>query len=72
MTSGSSSRRGEEEVGDQGGDRSRVKVERGAPVRLASVADRSLGGPRRVDAVELVEKSLEREAGLRRHPFISV
>ena len=32
--------------------------------RLASIADRILGGPREVDAVKLVEESLKREAGL--------
>jgi len=57
--------------GDQGGDRLRVKVERSAiifePVRprealerLASIADRLLGGLQRVDAVKLVEGALER------------
>ena len=33
--------------------------------RLSSIADRFLGGPRRVDVVKLVEESLEREIGLR-------
>jgi len=32
--------------------------------RLSSIADRLLGGPRRVNAVKLVEKSLEKETGL--------
>ncbi len=32
--------------------------------RLASIADRILGGPQNVDAVKLVEESLERETGI--------
>ena len=32
--------------------------------RLTTIADRYLGGPKDVDAVKLVEESLEREAGL--------
>jgi len=32
--------------------------------RLSSIADRLLSGPRRVNAVKLVEKSLEKETGL--------
>ncbi len=32
--------------------------------RLSSIADRLLGGPKRVDAVKLVERSLEKETGL--------
>ena len=32
--------------------------------RLSSIADRFLNGSRKVDAVKLIEKSLEREAGL--------
>ena len=32
--------------------------------RLSSIADRILGGPRRVNVVKLVEKSLEKETGL--------
>jgi AbrB family looped-hinge helix DNA binding protein len=62
-------------LGIKAGDRLRVRVERGAiifePVkprealeRLASIADRLLGGPQRVDAVKLIERSLKREAGL--------
>jgi bifunctional DNA-binding transcriptional regulator/antitoxin component of YhaV-PrlF toxin-antitoxin module len=58
-------------LGIKAGDRLRVKVERGAiilePVkprealeRLASIADRLLGGLQRVDAVKLVEEALER------------
>ena len=58
-------------LGIKAGDRLRVKVKRGAiilePVkprealeRLASIADRLLGGPQRVDAVKLVEEALER------------
>jgi len=35
-----------------------------ALARLSSIADRLLGGPKRVDAVKLVEESLERETGL--------
>jgi len=31
---------------------------------LASIADRLLGGPKKIDAVKLVEESLERETGL--------
>ena len=58
-------------LGIKAGDRLRVKVERSAiifePVkprealeRLASIADRLLGGLQRVDAVKLVEEALER------------
>ena len=32
--------------------------------KLSTIADRLLGGSRRVDAVKLVEESLERETGL--------
>lgn len=32
--------------------------------RLSTIADRFLGGPKRIDAVKLVEESLEREAGV--------
>jgi AbrB family looped-hinge helix DNA binding protein len=32
--------------------------------RLSTIADRYLGGAKRVDAVKLVEESLERETGL--------
>jgi len=31
---------------------------------LASIADRLLGGPKKIDAVKLVEESLEKETGL--------
>ena len=31
---------------------------------LSSIADRFLGGPKKIDAVKLVEESLERETGL--------
>jgi len=31
---------------------------------LSTIADRLLGGPRRINAVKLVEESLERETGL--------
>ena len=60
------------------GDRLLVKVVDGKivmePIRgsdalenLSSIADRLLGGPKRIDAVKLVEESLEREASLHRH-----
>lgn len=32
--------------------------------RLSTIADRYLGGAKRIDAVKLVEESLERETGL--------
>jgi len=32
--------------------------------RLSTIADRLLGGPKKVDAVKLVEESLKRETGL--------
>jgi len=32
--------------------------------RLSTIADRFLGGPKRIDAVKLVEESLEREASV--------
>ncbi len=32
--------------------------------RLSTIADRFLGGPKRIDAVRLIEESLERETGL--------
>ncbi len=32
--------------------------------KLASIAERLLGGPKRIDAVKLVERSLEEETGL--------
>ncbi len=64
-----------EALGIRVGDRLLVKVVNGKIVlepirgssaleRLSSIADRFLGGPRRVDVVRLVEESLEREAGL--------
>ena len=31
---------------------------------LASIADRLLGGPKKIDVVKLVEESLEKETGL--------
>jgi len=57
------------------GDRLLVKVVEGKIVmepikgfnaleRLSSIADRLLGGSKKIDAVKLIEKSLEREAGL--------
>ncbi len=57
------------------GDRLLVKVVDGKIVmepvrgsnalkRLSTIADRLLGGPKRINAVELVEESLERETGL--------
>jgi len=64
-----------EALGIKVGDRLLVRLEGGRIVlepikgssaleRLSSIADRLLGGPRRINAVKLVEKSLEREAGL--------
>lgn len=32
--------------------------------RLSTLADRYLGGPRAIDAVKLVEESIERETGI--------
>ncbi len=32
--------------------------------KLSSIADRLLGGPRKIDAVKLVEETIEKEAGL--------
>ena len=32
--------------------------------KLSTIADRLLGGPRRVDAVKLVEETLKKETGL--------
>jgi len=37
---------------------------RDALKKLASIADRILGGPKRIDAVKLIEGSLEREMGI--------
>ena len=64
-----------ETLGIKVGDRLRVEVVDGrivlTPVRssdalerLSTIADRFLGEPRSVDAVKLVEDSLEREAGV--------
>jgi len=64
-----------EKLGIKVGDRLLVSVRGGCIVlepirpssaleRLASIADRLLGGPRRIDAVRLVEESLEGEAGI--------
>lgn len=64
-----------ESLGIKVGDRLLVRVEGDCIVlepirparaldRLSSIADRFLGGPRRIDAVRLVEESLEREAGV--------
>ncbi|QXJ35413.1 AbrB/MazE/SpoVT family DNA-binding domain-containing protein [Saccharolobus shibatae] len=64
-----------EALGIKVGDRLIVRVEDGKiiiePVkasdalkRLATIADKYLGGPKRIDAVKLVEESLERETGL--------
>lgn len=64
-----------ERLGIKVGDRLLVRVEgdrvilepikpAAALERLSSIADRLLGGPRRVNAVRLVERSLEGEAGL--------
>jgi len=57
------------------GDRLIVKIAGGKVVlepirpsdalkRLSTIADRFLGGPKRIDTVRLIEKSLERETGL--------
>lgn len=57
------------------GDRFIVRIEKGAiilqPLRpkealeiLETIADRYLAGPRRINAVRLVEESLDREAGI--------
>ncbi len=64
-----------EKLGIKVGDRLLVRVEDDhivleplKPVkaldRLSSIADRLLGGPRKIDAVKLVEESLERETGV--------
>jgi antitoxin PrlF len=64
-----------EALGIKVGDRLLVKVVDGKIVmepirgsdalnRLSTIADRLLGGPKRIDAVKLVEESLERETGL--------
>ena len=38
--------------------------EREALIKLASIADKYLGGPIKINAVKLVEESLERETGI--------
>ena len=64
-----------EALGIKAGDKLVVRIEGGKiimePVRasdalkrLATIADRYLGGPMNVDAVKLVEESLEGETGL--------
>lgn len=64
-----------ERLGIKVGDRFLVKIEDDhivlEPVKpakaldkLSSIADRLLGGPQRIDAVKLVEESLERETGI--------
>ena len=63
-----------EALGIKVGDRLLVKVVEGKTVlepirssgalkRLSTIADRILGGPKRVNAVKLVEESLERGMG---------
>ena len=67
-----------EVLGINVGDRLIVKVVNGRIImepirgssalkRLSTIADRFLGGPKRVDAVKLVEESLKRETGLHRY-----
>ena len=64
-----------EALGIKVGDRLLVRVVEGKIVmvpikgskaleRLATIADRFLGGPREIDAVKLVEESLEKETGI--------
>ncbi len=64
-----------EALGISIGDRLLVKVVNGMIVmkpirgsdalkRLSSIADKFLNGPKRIDAVKLVEESLKRETGL--------
>ncbi|AGT35955.1 MAG: AbrB/MazE/SpoVT family DNA-binding domain-containing protein [Candidatus Hadarchaeum sp.] len=64
-----------EKLGIKPGDRFMVRIEKGAIIlqpikyrealeRLESIADRYLAGPRRINAVRLVEESLDREAGI--------
>ena len=64
-----------EELGIKIGDRLLVKIEDGKiilePIKpedalrgLSTIADRLLGGPKKINAVKLVEESLERETGL--------
>ena len=47
-------------------DRIVMKPIRGseALARLSTIAERILGGPKKIDAVKLVEESLERETGI--------
>ena len=62
-------------LGIKPGDRFIVRIEKGAIILqhlrpkealelLETIADRYLGGPRRLNAVRLVEESLNREAGI--------
>lgn len=64
-----------EALGIRVGDRLVVKVEDGKIImepikasdalkRLSTIADRYLGGPKTINAVKLIEKSLERETGI--------
>lgn len=64
-----------EALGIKVGDRLLVRVVEGKIVmvpikgskaleRLATIADRFLGGPKEIDAVKLVEESLEKETGI--------
>jgi len=64
-----------EALGIRAGDKLVVRVVNGrillepagrrrALERLSTISDRLLGGPRRVDAVKLVEETLRRETGL--------
>ncbi|MEM0373301.1 MAG: AbrB/MazE/SpoVT family DNA-binding domain-containing protein [Sulfolobaceae archaeon] len=64
-----------EALGIKVGDRLLVRVEDGKIImepirasdalkRLSTIADKYLGGPKVIDAVRLVEESLERETGI--------
>ena len=64
-----------EKLGIKVGDRLLIKLEDNKiviePIRpnealekLLTIADRILGGPKKIDAVRLVEESLERETGI--------
>ena len=64
-----------EKLGIKIGDRLLVKIEddkiilepikpKDALMGLSTIADRLLGGPKKINAVKFVEESLEREAGL--------
>ena len=64
-----------EKLGIKIGDRLLVKIEDGKIILelikpedalrgLSTIADRLLGGPKKINAVKLVEESLERETGL--------